>query len=1060
MQPSPDKPIRDPAELARLSIERLSEDVYWADRQATILDANHAARSRFGRQAGELAGRTLFDLNPGLTDDGWEAAWARLERDGGFTEEAVLGRADGSTYDVLLSVQLLEHEGRKIVCLFARDIRERRAIEQRLRLAIESAGAGLWDWDILANRVVTNDRYHQMLGEDPETGVATVEQFVERLHPDDAPQVKEALAAHFDSNRPYDVEFRFRCADGGYRWVRSSGRVVERSPDGSPKRMIGQHVDIQEQRLSRIRAEDAERKSQDALARLENVTSCIPGVVYRFEMSPQGDYRFTYVSAGVEAIYGVTPAQAVGPDNPLMSAVHELDAERLQTSIQASVRDLSPWREELRIVHTSGEARWISARSTPERRPDGAVVWHGYFEDVTETKRLEARVSRETQIARQATDMAKIGGWELDLAAEGPYWSDGVCRISGVEPGYRPTLEEAVAFYPESERGKVEQTIQRAVETGEPFDFEARYRNAQGNPLWVRSIGEPVYNERGDCVLLRGVFQDITEQKQSRLRVESLEARLRLFVKHTPAAVAMLDRDLRYLVASRGWCEQFGLGEESLLGRAHYDVFPTVPDRWKQNHQKCLAGESLACERDSFRSDDGQDIWLRWSLEPWYDAEGQVGGIVLFNEVITERVKREQTLKRAMAAAEAGSNAKTAFLANMSHEIRTPMTAILGYADLLDAGGLDDDARQNAVSTIRRNGRHLLAIINDILDLSKIEAGKMTVETIDTNPAQIVEDVRSLMDGRAREKGLTLAVEYAGPMPETIQSDPVRLKQVLMNLVGNAVKFTERGAVVVRTSADPDATGSDRLMFEVVDTGIGMTAEQAAQIFEAFSQADASTVRRFGGTGLGLRISRSLTEMLGGYIGVESTPGRGSTFRFTIDPGDLASVAWTDPSNRPRQLSEAPHGAEPTPGANTEPRSLESARLLLAEDGPDNQKLIGFHLRKAGADLTIVDNGKLAIEAIQANQAGGAPFDLVFMDMQMPELDGYGAATRLRELGFDDLPIVALTAHAMAGDRERCLNAGCDDYLTKPIDPATLCAAARRWIDSGRAPGEPQRDAA
>ncbi len=392
-------------------------------------------------------------------------------------------------------------------------------------------------------------------------------------------------------------------------------------------------------------------------------------------------------------------------------------------------------------------------------------------------------------------------------------------------------------------------------------------------------------------------------------------------------------------------------------------------------------------------------------------------------------------LTRQRDLAEAAARAKSEFLANMSHEIRTPMTAILGYTQLLaDEGDLEQAPphRREFIGTIRRNGEHLLALINDILDLSKIEAGKMTVERIATDPGAMLSEVEALMRVKARDKGLTLDVVRETALPATIRTDPVRLKQVLVNLVGNAIKFTETGGVTIRAGLDRHAAGGPVLRVEVADTGIGMTPEQLSRLFGAFEQADASTTRRFGGTGLGLRISKSLIEALGGEITVRSVPGAGSVFELTVATGDLTGVDMIE-------APERSHGGNPVPVVReAASRPLEGMRVWLAEDGPDNQRLISYVLTKAGAEVRVFDHGRAAWEAMApGGVAAGSPCDVLLTDMQMPEMDGYSLARALRAAGWSG-PIVALTAHAMSGDAQRCLDAGCDAYASKPIDRAAL----------------------
>jgi len=439
-----------------------------------------------------------------------------------------------------------------------------------------------------------------------------------------------------------------------------------------------------------------------------------------------------------------------------------------------------------------------------------------------------------------------------------------------------------------------------------------------------------------------------------------------------------------------------------------------------------------------------------------------------------------EALYEARGRAEASTRSKSEFLANMSHEIRTPMTAILGYTDLLleqyKAGG----DQQESLRIIKRNGEFLLQIINDILDVSKIEAGRIQIERLRCRPTDVVSDVRALMQVRADEKKFPLQVQYDGPIPETVETDPTRLRQILINLVGNAIKFTEEGFVriVVRhvsgtsNSRGSTAGGHDGFLeFDVIDSGIGMDEAAISNLFQPFTQADTSTTRRFGGSGLGLTISKRLAGMLGGDITVESREGTGSTFRATVTTGSLEGVPMIEhaEAGMPRpdddRVGDDRVGDDRVAGetaAQTKPASSETAaqpddplaadRILLAEDGPDNQRLIKFILTKAGADVTVVENGQLAVDKALAARADGEPFDLILMDMQMPVLDGYNATQLLREKRYTG-PIVALTAHAMQSDRVKCLAAGCDEFVTKPIDRSKLIATIREQLGhSGHQP--------
>ncbi len=389
------------------------------------------------------------------------------------------------------------------------------------------------------------------------------------------------------------------------------------------------------------------------------------------------------------------------------------------------------------------------------------------------------------------------------------------------------------------------------------------------------------------------------------------------------------------------------------------------------------------------------------------------------------RLRGEQqriAMEKACAATEEANRAKSEFLANMSHEIRTPLNGVLGFTELLrkgaDAG--DDAVRQDYLKAIHRSGTHLLDLINDILDLSKIEAGCMTIEKIPCDPHEIVAGIVSIQRVKAQQQRLTLQCDWPHGVPASIISDPVRLKQLLLNLTGNAVKFTERGGVRI-VARIISTEGRSQLAFDVIDTGVGIPPDKIENVFDAFVQADSSVTREFGGTGLGLAISRRIARALGGDLTAQSEFGKGSTFTATIDTGPLDDV----------KILEYPL-ADGVPGLRKEPAPeeirLPGVKVLLVEDGATNREVISVALDMAGAEVATAENGEIGV-ALALNGS----FDLILMDMQMPVLDGYQAARTLRDSGID-LPIIALTAHAMSTDEQKCLDAGCSGYLTKPIN--------------------------
>jgi PAS domain S-box-containing protein len=485
--------------------------------------------------------------------------------------------------------------------------------------------------------------------------------------------------------------------------------------------------------------------------------------------------------------------------------------------------------------------------------------------------------------------------------------------------------------------------------------------------------------------------------------------------------VVVLDASQRIVLANQALAEIVGRSPEQLMGIAISEL--EWADPVSQSSPWAVASGGGISRGVVMRMRDAQGAVCTFSVNcsPVLGDNGERRGVLMSLDDVTQLERNEAELRRSKREADAANRAKSDFLARMSHEIRTPMNAILGFADLLRRGYEQDEAeRQEYVETIHSSGQHLLELINDILDLSKIEAGKLGVETCRCSPRKLINEVISVMSVRAAQKAITLEADWNGDAPETIETDPTRLRQALTNLVGNAIKFTEAGGVRVAARLMGDGL-RPKLAIDVADTGIGMKPEVLGRIFEPFAQGDTSITRRFGGTGLGLSISKQIAEALGGDIAVASEPGRGSTFTLTVDAGSPAGVSISSSGAEPQAFPSDSMGAQAA-------IRLDGIRILLAEDGASNRKLISLVLGRAGAILETAEDGRAAVEMALAGD-----YALVLLDMQMPVMDGYSAAMAIRKHGLT-IPIIALTAHAMRGDEEKCRAAGCSGFLAKPID--------------------------
>jgi len=1028
------------SEVAR----RTTNGVILANRDRRVVWVNEGFTRLTGYELYEAIGRAPRELL--LTEEGRRAVDAGIEREGFFRGEVRLRRKDGSLLWSNLEIQPRVSESGESLGFIAvnSDVTERKLAEAGLERALaELEGFFSSSLELLCiaegdGRFVRVSRsWSELLGlpADELEGRS----FFDFVHPEDMVATRAVLERADAGAMVRGFRNRYRAGDGSWRTLEWRSTQIG-------DRIYGAARDVTEQlELQRAISAEAER-TQLALD---------GGELGLWDWSV--DTGETVYDDRYAAMLGETAESLGGTVDAWSSRVHPDDVEGAMARVRACFERDAPFQDvRFRMRHRDGRWRWIRASGKvvsrdAQGRPLRMVGTHM---DVTDQVLAQRALQQREALLANTERIAGVGGWELELEDSSLHWSDQVRIIHEVDADYQPTLESAIAFYEGPDKQVIARAVERAVEHREPFDVECRLRTARGRLRWVRSVGQPVVvNGRVDR--LAGAFQDVTEARTQREALERANNAL-----ETAQAISRMGNWSLDLVTGRvQWSRQvfelFGLpathGPPNYAGSLAEYVDQSAPTLAASVDRAIREGTPYS---HVLRTRHGRG-GVRHVLNEGRvreDGRGEVIGLYGTVRDVTAEVEREEQLRDARARAEDASRSKSEFLANMSHEIRTPMTAILGYADLLGEADLSDGVRADYLATIRRNGEHLLAIINDVLDLSKIEAGRMAIETMPVRVGEVAADVLGVLGPSATSRGLTLGGVVRGAAPASIETDPTRLRQILMNLVGNAIKFTERGSVELRIEAD-----GHRLRFEVRDTGIGMTDQQLATLFDAFTQADASMTRRYGGTGLGLSISRRLASMLGGDITVSSVPGQGSTFTLGLPlRGAGEELLSQGPLSAPGGRAAARHATGQTQ------RALEGVRVLLVEDGPDNRRLITHLLRKAGAEVVTAANGRLGVASLTAGGdtvgplADPPPVDLVVTDMQMPEMDGYEAIRLLREKGCV-LPIVALTAHAMAGASEACFEAGCDAYATKPIAVEALldaCRSAMRGRGSALASGE------
>ncbi|WP_292008948.1 response regulator [Chryseobacterium sp.] len=641
--------------------------------------------------------------------------------------------------------------------------------------------------------------------------------------------------------------------------------------------------------------------------------------------------------------------------------------------------------------------------------------------NATERIALERDLVYTKKMLEQTSAVAQVGGWEVNLKTNSIFWSDSTREIHKIDKSFKPDFINAIGFYEEESRKKIKDLFDRAVKEGIPYDEELQLIRNDGQLIWVRVKGIPEF-ENGVCTKVFGIIQDIDNFKNIYLELAKKEAMLQSFVTYVPAAVAMFDKNLNYLSVSRSWKDEFQMNNIELIQKNIFTVSPDIPEERKKIYLNALKGKAYKNEDIAIKIPHREEI-QHYSLDirPWYIYDHIIGGIIVSTRNITSSVKINEELKKAKKMADIASKAKSEFLANMSHEIRTPLNGVIGFSDLLLKTPLNEIQSQY-LNYINESGENLLNIINDILDFSKIEAGKMELLIEKCNVYDIVSQVINVILYQSQKKNIELLLNIEPGLPKILWMDESRLKQILINLLGNAVKFTEQGEIELKVEKLNVKNSDITLRFSVRDTGIGIPLEKQQYIFDAFTQENSSINKRYGGTGLGLTISNNILTYMGSSLSLSSEPGKGSTFYFDI--------------RIPYEISETP-----------EEEDYKISKVLIVDDNEANRVILQHMLAYKNIDSVLAANGMEALQILMK----GERFDVILMDYHMPVISGLETIEKIKELfnkQNESSPLIILHTSSEEHDVINSFRQNEDSYfLLKPIKSEELYKILKRVAD-------------
>lgn len=1045
------------------------------DLKGTITFANSKFCKISGYEHHELVGENHRILNSGVHPKAFfKNMYKALKKDKIWHGQICNKAKDGRFYWVDTTIAVfVDNDGRAhsyvairtdITALKLQEI-ELEQHKTQLELVIDSTAVGIWDWYIDTGKVTFNSRWSEIIGYTlSELTPTSIETWQKYAHPEDLVLSNQKLQEHFaGKTEHYVCEARMRHKQGHWIWVLDTAKVVEYNSDGSPKRMIGTHLDISEQKAT----QEQLQSSRDQFATL---VGNIPGIIYRCKYDAL--WTMIYMSKQTSEITGYEPTALINnQQHSFISIIHPDDRTDVKNKIRECVQEHRSWSIEYRIITNDNSIRWVNDKGQAIYDTNEDVPYlDGFILDITERHEAQLKIARQQDLLESMSKQGQIGAWEINLNTNAVYWSDEVKAIHDVPSDYEPEITTAINFYKSGEHRQIIETLfEKAITTGQSWSVELIILTHKGNEIWVKSMGQAEFKE-GECVRVFGSFQNIDAHK--RLELESEKANRynkNLATLTVSPEVQSSDVDKVKLLAVKSMCEVLDVDRASvwifneqrdamlchslyIKGEGHVhsnselsvEQYPAYYDAiYKQNLIAIDDVYTHAATSDFIDSyaiplnvksmldaviatGDGNlgILCVETVGEPRHWTQGEetylrsLATLVGSSLVSQRRKQTAEKLKVALVQAKEAGVAKSQFLATMSHEIRTPMNGVLGMLELIQLEPLPKHV-ETKVGIAKQSAHSLLAVINDILDFSKVEAGKVELESINFNARDLIGYVAEAQALSAQGKGIEIILDLVAVEPSHLKGDPSRIRQVLTNLLSNAVKFTSQGEVVISASIKPTDQGLE-FKVSVKDSGIGISKEKQKQLFSPFTQVDASTTREYGGTGLGLAICKQLCELMGGYISVSSEIGKGSVFTAQMI------------------LEEGEEQERYVPNVN-----INELTILVVDDNQTNRLVISEQLGHWGAHVELASDAKQALEMCEnriKNQQ--KVYDIAVLDMQMPDMDGIELCKILKaDANYQPMPLVMMTSIAGMEDAQRYSDAGFQAYFPKPVTTADLISA-------------------